>query len=34
MDMSKLTKDEYIQYLEAKTAYLEELHERIYGKYP
>ena len=34
IDISKLTKDEYIQYLEARTEYLEELHRRTAGRYP
>lgn len=34
VDVSKLTKDEYIQYLEARTEYLEELHRRTAGRYP
>jgi len=29
-----MTKDEYIRYLEAKTAYLEEIQKKIYGEYP
>ena len=34
IDISQMTKDEYIQYLEAKTAYLEEIQKKIYGEYP
>jgi len=34
IDISRMTKDEYIQYLEAKTAYLEEIQKKIYGDYP
>jgi len=29
VDISKMTKDEYITYLEAKTAYLEEINRMI-----
>ena len=29
VDISKMTKDEYITYLEAKTAYLEEINKMI-----
>lgn len=29
-----MTKDEYIAYLEAKTAYLEEIQKKIYGHDP
>ncbi|MDD2516161.1 MAG: hypothetical protein PHF46_03355 [Candidatus Gracilibacteria bacterium] len=34
VDTSKMSKDEYIEYLETKTAYLEELHKIKYGHYP
>ena len=34
IDISKMTKEEYIEYLEAKTAYLEELHKTAYWYYP
>lgn len=34
IDTSKMTKDEYIEYLEAKTAYLEELHKKVSWYYP
>jgi hypothetical protein len=34
IDISKMTKDEYIRYLETKTSYLEELHNQAYWKYP
>jgi len=30
VDISLMNKDEYIAYLEAKTAYLEELQKRMY----
>jgi hypothetical protein len=29
IDISRMNKDEYIAYLEAKTAYLEEINRRI-----
>jgi beta-lactam-binding protein with PASTA domain len=29
IDVSQMSKDEYIAYLEAKTAYLEELNRRL-----
>lgn len=34
IDISKMNKDEYIKYLETKTAYLEELHKTKYWHYP
>ncbi len=34
IDISKMNKDEYIEYLEAKTRYLEEIHKKAYGHYP
>lgn len=34
IDTSKFTKDEYIQYLEARAEYLEELHRRTAWRYP
>lgn len=34
IDISKMTKDEYIKYLEAKTDYLKELYKQAYGYYP
>ncbi|MFA6090819.1 MAG: hypothetical protein WC774_03520 [Candidatus Gracilibacteria bacterium] len=34
VDVSLMTKDEYIKYLEAKTAYLEEIQKKIYGHDP
>ena len=34
INISKMTKNEYIEYLETKTAYLEELHKQIYSHYP
>lgn len=33
-DITKMTKEEYIAYLETKTAYLEELHKTTYWYYP
>lgn len=33
-NISNMTKDEYIKYLEAKNAYLEELHKKAYWNYP
>lgn len=34
IDISKMTKDEYIAYLEAKTDYLNELYKQTHGHYP
>jgi len=34
IDISKMTQEEKIEYLETKTAYLEELHKSIYWHYP
>lgn len=34
IDTSKMTKDEYIEYLEAKTLYLEEIHKKVSWYYP
>jgi len=34
IDISKMSKDDYIKYLETKTAYLEELHKSAYWHYP
>jgi len=34
IDISKMSKDEYIEYLETKTAFLEELHKTKYWHYP
>jgi hypothetical protein len=34
IDTSKMSKDEYIEYLEAKTLYLEELHKKVCWYYP
>ncbi len=34
VDKSKMTKDEYIRYLETKTAYLEELNKKVSGYFP
>lgn len=34
IDTSKTTKDEYIEYLEAKTLYLEEIHKKVSWYYP
>ena len=34
IDISKMTKDEYISYLEARTEYLKELYKKAHGHYP
>lgn len=34
IDISKMTKDEYIIYLEARTEYLKELYKSAHGHYP
>lgn len=34
IDISKMTQEEKIKYLETENAYLKELHKQIYWKYP